>query len=201
MFHCISASTFVPDARLSSSCLSQCNIHNELPARSRSEIYVTARHSDDAFLDEVITHRSISSQALEEEFNVTYDRPSGRKTAKRPAEGEINTRTTKRHGQAEQPQGIPYERFFNVTEAKKQAQEQMNNGISTGAHGVGKPSSYPFQCNVNVNEYQKRDHVHTNNQAAPKILAIHQISLLRARQTPLKPKYKPKNCSLMIQLI
>ena len=44
----------------------------------------------------------------------------------------------------------------------------MKNGTSTGAYGVGKPSSYSVQCKVNVNEYQKQDHVHTNNQAAPK---------------------------------
>ena len=117
-------------------------MHSKLPPRSRSEIDITARHSDDAFLDKVITHQSISSQALEEEFNVTYDRPSGHKTIKRPAKGEINTRTTKRHVPIKQPEGIPYERLFNVTEAKKQAQEKMNNGTSTGAYGVGQPSSY-----------------------------------------------------------
>ena len=164
----ISGSTYVPDARLSNSCFSQVNILNGLPPRSRSDIYITARHRDDAFLERVITHQSNSSQALEEEFNINYDRPSGRKTVKRPAKGDINTQATKRPVRAEQPQGIPYERLFNVTEAKKQALEKMNNGTSTGAYGVGQPSSYSVQSQVKVNKDQKQDHIQTNNQAAPK---------------------------------
>ena len=168
IFYYISGSTYVPDARLSNSCFSQLNILNDLPPRSRSEIYITARHRDDAILDRVFTHQSNSSQALAEEFNVTYDRPSGRKTVKRPAKGDINTQATKRPVRAEQPQGIPYERLFNVTEAMKQAQEKMKKGTSTGAYGVGQPSSYSVQCKVKVNEDQKQDHIQTNNQAAPK---------------------------------
>ena len=162
--------------------------HDLLLARSRSEIFVTARHSDDAFLDKVITYQSISSQALEEDFNVTYDRPSGCKTIKRPAEGEINTRTTKRPVPAIQPQGIPYERLFNVTEANKQAQEKMNNGTSTGAYGVGQPSSYSVQRKVKVNEHQKQYHVHNTKQAtskhfgqSPGTLAQNQTNLIETQ--------------------
>ena len=164
----ISGSTYVPDARLCNSCFSQVNILNDLPPRSRSEIYITERHRDDAFLDRVITHQSNSSLSLAEEFKVTYDRSSCRKTVKRRAKEDINTQATKRPVRAEQPQGIPYERLFNVTEAKKQAQEKMKNGTSIGAYGVGQPSSYPVQSKVKVNEDQKQDYVQTNNQAAPK---------------------------------
>ena len=138
-----------------------------LPPRSRSEIYITERHRDDAFLDRIITHHSSSSQALAEEFNVIYDRPSGRKTVKRPAQGDINSQATKRPVQAEGPQGIPYERLFNVTEAKKQAKVQMNNGTSTGPYSVRQPSSYPIHCIVDVNEDQLQAHVQTNNQVTP----------------------------------
>ena len=163
-----------------------------LPPRSRSEIYITERHRDDAFLDRIITHHSSSSQALAEEFNVTYDRPSGRKTVKRPAQGDTNTKATKRPVHAEGPLGIPHERLFNVTEAKKQAKVQMNNGASTGPYGVGQPSAYSIHCIVDANENQLQAHVQTNNQVTPK-------TVVQSTGTPYQNQTKAIEANMQAQ--